>query len=133
VVSGYEVEESFAEKHTSNVASQVEGEVENERLRRIKDTARAFFHGPLNRNILAAEESIIPENYHVRDADKGGNTVQRLAHDGAHACRGEEVRPVESQHAHLGEAHADIVKVVGGKGDLVADVSGNELEYSCTG
>lgn len=29
-----------------------------------------------------------------------------------------EVRPVESEHAELGEAHTDIVEVVRGEGDL---------------
>lgn len=29
-----------------------------------------------------------------------------------------EVFPVEGEHAELGKAHADIVEVVGGEGDL---------------
>lgn len=101
---------------TCEIAGKVQREVEDEGLGSVKDAASAVFLRPLNGDILAAEESIIPENCHVGDADESGDAPKSLAHGGT--SFGGEISPVERQHAHLREAHSDIVKVVGGEGDL---------------
>lgn len=101
---------------TNKVAGQIEGKVEDKRLGGVEDAAGAFFLRPLHGNVLATKEGIVPQDSHIRQADKCGNAVEDLAHARADVVA--EVGPVEGQHAQFGETHAEIVEIVGGKGDL---------------
>lgn len=103
-------------ERTDEIAGQIQGEVENEGCCGIEDAAGAFLLGPLDRNVFAAIESVIPENGHVAKTDEDNSTPEGPAH--ALCDVGDEVAPVEGQHAHLREAHSNIVKVIGSEGNL---------------
>jgi len=95
------------------VASQVEGKVQDERLWRVENRARALFLRPLHGHRCAAEEGIVEEDSQVARNDKSRDTEEHLAQS---RVTGEvEECPVESQHAEFGEAHSDIVEVVRGE------------------
>jgi len=97
----------------SQVASQVESKVQDKRLWRVENGARALFLRPLHRYRCTAEEGIVEEDSQVARDDKSRNTEEHLAQ--SRVTSEVEERPVESQHAEFGEAHADIVEVVRGK------------------
>jgi hypothetical protein len=115
------LEYTLSQKNEGNsvankVASQVERKVEDEGLRGVEYRACAVLLRPLHRNISAAEECVVEEDGQVARDDKSSHAPQHLAHGGL----GLEVKegPVKRQHAELGEAHAEIVEVVGGKRNL---------------
>jgi len=94
---------------TEHVRGQVHGEVEAEGQRCVEHTASALFLGPLNRHWDTAVEGVHPQDNEVSSADVSGYNVDSLAKSGT---AGREDAPVESQHADLREAHANIVEVV---------------------
>lgn len=94
---------------TEHVRGQVHGEVEAERQRCVEHTASAFFLRPLNRHRDTAVEGVHPQDDEVSSADVSSHDVDSLAKRGT---AGRENAPVESQHADLREAHANIVEVV---------------------
>lgn len=68
---------------TYKIASQIEGKVDDERLRRIEDTASTLFLRPLHGNVLATEEGVVPEDGEVASRDEGRDADENLAHAGA--------------------------------------------------
>lgn len=108
------------------IAGQVESEVENERLRRVEHRARAVFLAPLYRHVGATEERIVEQNCQVTGDDKCGHGVEHLAQ--SRVGRQVEICPVEGKHTELGEAHTNIVEVVGRERYLERIVSDPELQ-----
>lgn len=103
-------------RRTDEVAGQVEGKVEDEGLRGVEDAAGTLLLRPLDGDVGAAEEGVVEEDGEVAGADEGGDAPEGLTD--ARAGVDGEVGPVEGDHAELGEAHADVVEVVGGEADL---------------
>ena len=100
---------------TEYVRGQVHRKVEVERDGRIEDTASTLFLRPLHRYRDTAVEGVHPQDDRVSNADVGGYSIHGFAKRGA---IGREDAPVESQHAHLREAHSNIVEVVRSKADF---------------
>lgn len=100
---------------TKNIRRLIHRKVEVERLGRVKHAASALFLRPLDGNRHAAEERVHPEHDEVDEEDVACHCVDCFAQ--SRAVRREDA-PVEGEHAHFGEAHADVVEVVGCEADF---------------
>jgi hypothetical protein len=94
---------------TKNITRLVHRKVEIKRLRGVKHTASLRVLRPLHADRHSAEESVHPQHDEVHEEDVAGHGVDCFAQGRA---VGREDPPVEGEHAHLGEAHADVVEVV---------------------
>jgi len=79
------LEHASCQKHSWNcvhhkVASQVECEVEDKGLRCIENGTGAIFLTPLNRDVCAAEESVIEENGEIASNDEASHAIKHLPH-----------------------------------------------------
>jgi hypothetical protein len=94
---------------TENITRLVHRKIEIKRLRRIKHAAGPFLLAPLLAHRHAAEEGIHPQHDEVHEEDVSRHGVDGFAQGWA---VGGEDAPVEGEHAHFGQAHADVVEVV---------------------
>jgi hypothetical protein len=119
---------SFFSPLTKDIRRLVHRKVEVERLGRVKHTTRPFLLRPLHAHRHAAEERVHPEDDEVDEEDVARDGVDCFAQ--RRAVGGEDA-PVEGEHAHLGEAHADVVEVVGGEADFgEGDRGGPVVHYA---